>query len=205
MPEHPRHLTPQAGSIAGRAGRHAIRLGHRYIGGEHFLLALADADHPVGVVLRERGLTPERVEAEIVRMAGGGLFGDLDRSALAVIGVDVDAVRARIEASFGREAMTRADQAVRRGPTASRWDPRRVAIAGVQHGGNFLPLTPGAKQTVESARAAATRQGAQPDVEHLALGLIAADDGLVPPILAALGTSPPAVRAAILSRHRQAS
>jgi hypothetical protein len=54
-------------------------------------------------VLRERGVTPDRVEAEIARLAGGGLFGDLDRSALAVIGVDVDAVRAAI-LDRGRQA-----------------------------------------------------------------------------------------------------
>jgi Clp amino terminal domain, pathogenicity island component len=49
------------------------------------------------------------------------------------------------------------------------------------------------------------RGGVQVGVEHLALGLLAADDGLVPAMPAALGASPPAVRAAILDRGRQAS
>jgi ATP-dependent Clp protease ATP-binding subunit ClpA len=42
-------------------------------------------------------------------------------------------------------------------------------------------------------------------VQHIALGLLAIDGGLVPPILAALGTSPKVLRAAILDRYRQAS
>ena len=42
-------------------------------------------------------------------------------------------------------------------------------------------------------------------VEHVALGLIAMNSGLLPPILSALGTSAPALRAAILDRYRQAS
>jgi hypothetical protein len=38
---------------------------------------------------------------------------------------------------------------------------------------------------------------------HLALGLIAAEDGLVPPILAALGVSVPTLRTAIEDRYAQ--
>ena len=51
-------------------------------------------------------------EEEIVRRvglgAGAGLFGGLDKDALATIGIDLDAVRARIEASFGPAALARA-------------------------------------------------------------------------------------------------
>jgi hypothetical protein len=45
----------------------------------------------------------------------------------------------------------------------------------------------------------------RPGTEHLALALLASSDGLVPPILSALGVSAPALRAAILDRCRQAS
>jgi hypothetical protein len=60
----------------------------------------------------------EDVAEEIARRAGPGavLFGGLDRDALAAIGIDLDAVRARIESSFGPEALT---QAVRREPRPS--------------------------------------------------------------------------------------
>ena len=74
---------------------------------------------PAGAVPREHGVTPGRVEAEIVRLSGGGLFGDLDRGALAAVGVDIDAVRATTEASFGQEALTRAARAVHPKPAGS--------------------------------------------------------------------------------------
>jgi len=65
-------------------------------------------------------VTPEIVEEEIVRQvglgAGAGLFGGLDKDALATIGIDLDAVRARIEASFGPQALARAAQSAHRDP-----------------------------------------------------------------------------------------
>jgi hypothetical protein len=131
-----RNFTEDANAIVMQAYEHAIRLGHPSLGGEHLLLALAAASQPAGAVLREHGVTPERVEAEIVRLSGRGLFGDLDRDALAAVGVDIDAVRATTEASFGQEALTRAARAVHRKP---RWfDPRPAAFVG--RDGAFLPL-----------------------------------------------------------------
>ncbi len=86
-------------------------------------------------------VTPELVEEEIVRRvglgAGAGLFGGLDKDALATIGIDLDAVRARIEAAFGPQALARAAQAAHRdlrrrpGPRPPRlvreWRRRRRA------------------------------------------------------------------------------
>jgi len=50
------------------------------------------------------------------------------------------------------------------------------------------------------------RAGAVPKarVEHLALGILAVSEGLVPVILSALGVSAPALRTAIQGRYRQA-
>src|ERR1700691_6060605 len=70
------YMTTDARTISMHAYEHAIRLGHSYLGSEHFLLALAAADQPAGAVLRGHGVTPDSVEAEIVRLAGAGLFGD---------------------------------------------------------------------------------------------------------------------------------
>ncbi|MGH3122164.1 MAG: Clp protease N-terminal domain-containing protein, partial [Streptosporangiaceae bacterium] len=193
-----RHLTEDANAIAKQACEHAIRLGHPYLGGEHFLLALAAAGQPAGAVLREQGVTPGRVEAEIVRLSGGGLFGDLDRGALATVGVDVDAVRATTEASFGREALTRAGRAAHRKPPRFDLRPR----SGAWPDGVFLPHGPGAGQALTSAtRQARARYATQPaGVEDLALGTLAISEGLVPPILSALGVSGPALSTAILGR-----
>jgi ATP-dependent Clp protease ATP-binding subunit ClpA len=195
------HLDPDARTVGMRAFDHAIRLGHRYLGGEHILLALAQADTPAGVVLREHGLTPARVEAELARRAGAGLFGDLDWAALASAGVDVDAVRAQAEAAFGPQALSQANQAVHRGPLISRWNPRRVRISGAERDGVFLPHSRSAEQALHAARQeGAARHAPEVSTGHLALGLIAVDDGLVPPILAALGVSVAALRTAIEDR-----
>ena len=198
-----RTFTEDANAIVVQAYEHAIRLGHPYLGGEHLLLALAAVGQPAGAVLREHGVTPGRVEAEIVHLSGGGLFGDLDRGALAAVGVDIDAVRATTEASFGQEALTRAARAVHCEP---RWfNPRPAAFAG--RDGAFLPLGPGAGQALRGARRQARARGATRPfgVEDLALGILAVSEGLAPPILSALGVSGPAVSTAILDRWHPAS
>ena len=197
-------MTRDAGAISIRAFAHAARLGHPYLGGEHYLLALAAAAQPAGAVLREHGVTPERVESEIVRLSGAGLFGDLDRDALTTVGIDVDAVRAATEASFGRgDPRAGGPGRVHRGP--GRFSPRRRSGA-TRGDGVFLPHGPGVNQALVGARReAAARHATQADVEHLALGILAVSKGLVPSILSRLGTSGPALSAAILDRYPPAS
>ena len=110
-------FSQDARTLVVHATEHARRLGHRYVGGEHILLAAVSADQPASAVMRAQGVTPDLVEEEIVRRVGlgaGSLFGGLDRDALATIGIDLDAVRARIEASFGPQALTNAAQAAYR-------------------------------------------------------------------------------------------
>jgi Clp amino terminal domain, pathogenicity island component len=125
------------------AREHARRLGHNYIGGEHLLLSAVSQSSRASAILAAHGITPGYVEAEITRRVGPGagagagadLFGSLDRDALAAIGIDLDTVRARIEASFGPQALDRADLALHRGTKLkagpagslrSRLDPRRA-------------------------------------------------------------------------------
>jgi hypothetical protein len=134
-------FTQEARALVGLASEHARRLGHRYVGGEHILLAAVSTGQPASAVLRAHGVMPELVEEEIVRRvglgAGAGLFGGLDKDALATIGIDLDAVRARIEASFGPQALARAAQTAHRDPRRRpgppppgllrRWRRRRQA------------------------------------------------------------------------------
>jgi Clp amino terminal domain, pathogenicity island component len=134
-------FTEEARAFVAQAVEHALRLGHRYVGGEHILLAAVTVGQPASAVLCAHGVTPELVEEEIVRRvglgAGAGLFGGLDKDALATIGIDLDAVRARIEASFGPQALARAAHAAHRdlrrrpGPRPPRlvreWRRRRRA------------------------------------------------------------------------------
>jgi hypothetical protein len=226
-------FSPGAVAVLADAMEHAHRLGHRHLGSEHLLLAVASASHPVGAVLRDHGVTPERVEQEI----RAGLFGGLDRDALAAIGIDLDTVRARAEESFEPEALARAGQAgprkrrparltlhrLRRPGVSDwlirRWHRRRAAAGApiplraatglwrCDPGAPvFVPFTPGAQQSLLGIRRAALdRRDARPGIEHVALTLIAMTDGPVPAILSSLGVPPLALRTAILKGYRQAS
>lgn len=191
--------TPAARAIHRGAFEHAIRLGHPYMGSEHFLLALAGADHPAGAVLRAYGVTPGRVEEQIVRLSGSGLFGDLDRDALASVGIDVEAVVDRVSRSLGPVALHKASRAAFRERRVRWWDPRRRYVGpGAHMNGRFLPAGTALPQILHHAHLEEqARQGSQIDVQHLALGLLSVTRGLAPSVLAALGVSVPELRAAL--------
>ena len=231
-------FTDGARNVLVRAQEDARRLGHGYIGGEHLLLALAAADEPAGAILRDQGVTPERVEAEIVRFIGRGPAagpGDplrgLDREALAAIGIDLDVVRARIEAAFGPNALgwPAPKQAARfgrpawgKGPVAElmRRRRRRRARRGAPPGpaplalgprvpvappGGHIRFTPRAKKSLElSLREANALHDDRIDVQHLILAQLAIRDGMAQVIVSALGASSDSLRAAILARYRKA-
>jgi hypothetical protein len=232
-----------ARTIMVHSQEHARRLGHSHRGGEHYLLALAAADLPVAALLREHGVTPGRVEEEIVRLEGLGpaaaLFAGLDAGTLAAVGVDLGALRDRTEASFGPGALARAGRAAQKKPRrpsglnpknprpmragpVGRWRIRRQArhavplppfppappglyrAPGPRPAGD-IPPTPDAWYAVHRSivEAVILRDGSLVRAEHLALAFTAMTSGLVPPILAALGTSAPALRTAILERGWQ--
>ncbi|WP_329174454.1 Clp protease N-terminal domain-containing protein [Streptomyces sp. NBC_01477] len=223
-------FTPDARAAVVHAQAHARRLGHTYVGCEHLLLAVVSVDQPAAAVLREHGLTPERVEREIVRQVGLGagsrLFGALNRDALASVGIDLDTVRARVEESFGPEALTRADKAVHRESRTSRlartrhWRRRRAAralpaapvpaAAGPRQATAARPaghirFNPRAKEGLaNTVREAQALHDNRIGVEHLALGLIAMNSQMMRSVLAALGASAQPLRAAIMDRRRAA-
>ncbi|MGH3236758.1 MAG: Clp protease N-terminal domain-containing protein, partial [Streptosporangiaceae bacterium] len=111
-------FTDDARQVVVQAQAAARRLGHGFIGCEHLLLATASTDTPASLVLRDQGVSPERIETEILRTAGpdrtADLLGGLDREALASIGIELDVVRTRLEAAFGPDALARAAPACRR-------------------------------------------------------------------------------------------
>jgi hypothetical protein len=228
-------FTDTARHVIVQAQADARRLGHNYIGCEHLLLAVAAAGEPASAVLRDQGVTPDRVEAEILRTIGRGQtadpLGGLDRQALAFIGIDVDVVRARIEAAFGPDALTGALPAAcrnrrpawgkgplaeltrrRRRRRARRSAPlpagpprQRPAAAGPAPGGH-IPFTARAKKSMElSLREAEALHDNYIGVQHVTLALLAMKDGTVPVILSALGAPATSLRAAILARYRKAS
>jgi ATP-dependent Clp protease ATP-binding subunit ClpA len=218
-------FTGTARGIIVRAEVDARRLGHDSIGCEHLLLAVAAADEPAGSVLRGHGITPERVRAEIMGTAGRVPAADpldgLDREALAFIGIDLDVVRARIEAAYGPHEVASARLAARRsrrpvrgkGPLAEiarrarrrrgRRDESQIAgSASCAH----LRFTPQSKQSlVLSLREAKALHDSYIGVEHLTLGLLAMQEGSVPEILSTLGSPARSLRTAILASYRKAS
>ena len=228
-------FTGAARRVLVQAQEDAKQFGHNYIGCEHLLLAAAAAGEPASAVLRDHGVTPDRVEAEILRSIGRGQTADplgrLDREALAFIGIDLDVVRARIEAAFGPDALTRALPAACRsrrpawgkGPLAeltrrrrrrrARHNaplpagpfPQRPVSAGAAPAGH-IPFTPRAKKTLQlSLREAEALHDDYIGVQHLTLALVALEGGAVPAILSALGAPAASLRAAILARYRKAS
>ena len=237
-------FTDGARHVVVRAQQDARRLGHNYIGCEHLLLAAAAADEPASAVLRDQGVTPERVEAEILRTIGRGPGGPagpadplrgLDREALAAIGIDLDVVRARLEAAFGPDALDRAVLAHKRAAQAHRrsmrpaWRKgpvaelmrRRRARRGAPPGpgpravnrplpgpapGGHIPFTPRAKKSLElSLREAQALHDDYIGVQHLVLAQLAMGDGMSRTILSSLGASREALHAAVLARYRKAS
>lgn len=227
--------TPETVAIVALAMDYSGRLGHRYIGSEHLLLALVSSSQPTGAVLRENGVTPERVE-EIIRRgvqgADGGPSGSLDQSALAAIGVDIDAIRARIESSSAADATASGGSALARVTRKTRRDLRRLRRDGTaflmarRHRRNVAELkpvplralphlwrheytaaqplaaAPGALQSLQESRDETRAQ--QSNTQSVALALTVLDEGRVPPILEALGVEGTVLRAAILHRYREA-
>jgi hypothetical protein len=225
-------FTGSARRVVVQAQHNARRFGHDYIGPEHLLLGLiTDADDPVSALLRDLGLTPERTEAEFSRLAGrqpvgppgskfpvplaveptGGPLAGLDRDALAAIGIDLDEVQARIEATFGPGALNRAVPRGQGHPARRRLLRRgRRGPAGTRPGRSGpphrIPFTPRAKKVLElSLREALELGDNYIGMEHLALALLRIRDGAVPELLNRLDVAPDAARAALLDQHRKAS
>lgn len=202
-----------------RANEQAHRLGHGWLGGEHILYGLASAPGEVGEILRDRGVTALRVQAELVRLTSPGwstaatpasVFDRIDGDALSAIGIDLNQVRACVEAAFGAEALT--VRRTRPQPRAfarfrSRERPaepvsKRGLIARLTRPGqrgHHLPLTRRARACLMRAEHEMQRlKSERIGVEHLALALLSDEHGVPPIILGKLGVSQARLRAQIL-------
>ena len=175
-------FTVQARQIVVAAQEEARRLGDQHIGTEHLLLGLIGrpATSSAGL-LSGHGLdaaTAGRILAGMVRDVADGM----DAEALETIGIDLGAVRERVEATFGPGAL---DQ--RSGP-ADRRRSRR----------GHLPFTRHAKQSFGFALRAAQRlhHGYIGD-GHLLLGLLEVGDSSATRILVAAGVDPRHLRAEV--------
>ena len=166
----------------------ARRLGHGHIGTEHLLLGLLENDGIAAQVLSGAGVTRAAVEREILAEVGRGPLGATDAEALGAIGIDLDEVRRRMEASFG--------------PGALQWHPD-PGCRGARPRFGHIPFTPRAKKVLElSLREALALKHRHIGTEHLLLGLLREGEGLAMLVLTRLGAGPQLLRARVLDALR---
>ena len=110
------------------AQEEAVALHHGWIGTEHVLLGVLRADGDGARLLAGFGVDAAGVRDDVVRIVGRG-EDDIDRDALATLGIDLDAVRERVERAFGPGALSRRGRCRRGGIGADgpvlRRAPRR--------------------------------------------------------------------------------
>jgi ATP-dependent Clp protease ATP-binding subunit ClpA len=185
-------FTVEARTVVLNSRHEAQRLKHPYIGTEHLLLALLSEDCAVAAgVLRGAGLDRERVEREIARSLGTPKVLDAeDAAALQTIGIDLDAVIARIEASFGPDALA---------PPASAGGRLRGRTTGMR-------FSRRAKKVLGLALREAIRLGDKHiGAEHILLGLIREGEGLAVAAITEAGVSLDDLRAATLRALKPAA
>ena len=167
-------FTTEARATVVGAQHEARQLHSGRIGTEHLLLSLLAQQTGSTAVLARHGLTHDAV-ADAVR----GYVGDggLDAGALTAVGIDLDAVRSSVEASFGPGALDR---------------PAGRGRSPVDH----IPFTPRAKKVLElSLREAIAMKTKSISDGHIALGLIREGEGLAMKVLADRGVDADALRA----------
>jgi ATP-dependent Clp protease ATP-binding subunit ClpA len=156
-------FTPEARWIVTGAVEAATQLHHDALGPDHLLVALAGTGPNVATgALIACGFDPVRAREDLERIVEPGRddLNEVDAAALRSIGVDLDEVRRRTEASFGPGALER----------RRRWHGRRRArVCG-------LPFLPKAKQALELALREAIRLDQRSiGPEHVLLGLLRLD------------------------------
>ena len=93
-------FTADARAAVVAARTEAKALGHERVGSEHLLLGVATTGGRAADVLARHGAGADRLR-------GALSAGEPDAGALAAIGIDLDEVRRRVEASFGPGALER--------------------------------------------------------------------------------------------------
>jgi ATP-dependent Clp protease ATP-binding subunit ClpA len=188
--------TVQAREVVTRAQQEARQLGHGHVGTEHLLLALLSEDAGIAyAVLHEAGLDQPHVRADVTRLVDTPpkVLGEVDAAALQTIGIDLDAVLARIEESFGPQALT---------PSAPT--PRRELLRrGQRNGPGF---TPRAKKIIElSLREAIRLHHNYIGTEHILLGLLRDGNGLAAKILIDAGSTLDGLRTTTVAKLGKAA
>lgn len=154
---------------------HARRLHHGHLGTEHLLLGLLEQPGTVsGRLLVQHGLDKASAERAMLRLLGPCHGSEqLDAEALEAIGIDLSAIRERVEAAFGPGALDR--------------DPGRRRRERALTGGH-LPFTGRAKKVLELSLREATRLGNRYIGDgHILLGILDEGGGLAAKVIADAG------------------
>ena len=182
-------FTPAARQVVVRAQEEAHTLGHPWLGTEHLLLGVLAQPRAPGVSVLDTG------RATLRQLIGRAGLGERDADALRTLGIDLDQVRRRAEASFGPGALDRPPR------QRTRWLIRRRrgrCEAGDATG--HLPFMPRAKRALErAAREAATLGDGHIGVEHLLLGLLDPKNNMATELLRHLGADPDIARSRVLA------
>ena len=178
-------LPPVVDELFEAAQTEAIAFRHDVIGTEHILLALLGRDDETGRVLRGFGLELPGVRDDARRIIGDGppQAAAFDAEALGAIGIDLQAVRRRVEETFGEGALERASR--RRGSC----------------GGGAFGVAPRLKRALESAQQAAARRGTPVSAADVAVSVAEQRDSVAARILDAHAVSPERLRAALGDSH----
>ena len=157
------------------AESHRLRAGR--IGCQHLLIALARAGTgPAAVALNAAGADQDRLRG----LAGRDVAAPLDGDALAVLGIDLAAIRRSAEEAFGAGALDRPSRPTARGPARGR-------------------LTADARKAIELAlRHAQRNRDRVLSPGHLLVGLIDQGDNSALRLLAAAGLGPGQLRAEVI-------
>ena len=186
-------------------------LGHRHIGTEHLLLGvLRQSDEVAARVLTGAGVSHSGVIAAIERIEQAGQepasdLAEKDKAALRTIGIDLDAVRAAVEESFGPGVL---DHGPRGDMHTCPWWRRRRRQEQRRQGSprGHIPFTPRAKKVLElSLREALRLKHDYIGTEHILLGMLREGQGLAARILVEEGVELPELRQAVLAELQRAA
>ena len=198
-------FTTDARQVVHDSQREAERLHHGFIGCEHLLLALT-LEPGVSRTLGDAGVHHQPLEMVIRRRV---ITTELDAEALGAIGIDLAAVRERVESVFGPGALEadasawnrsggrwrldrrRAERRYARSPTRRR---RRPTGAGQPCAAMGLRFTSRTKEAFQQALLLAQLRGSRAvTAHHLASAVIGIRGGMVPLLLAELDVDAPSL------------
>lgn len=172
--------------VAGAEQAHA--LGDSEVRPEHLLLGvLTDAGGIGARILTGLGLRRDAVVAEVAPL------GNAESEDLRSVGVDLQAVRAQVDATFGPGTLNQPRR------------PRRVGPLQTRLLGEHPPFAESTKKALEEAVRQSRLLRNQMGPEHILLGLLREDHDPVPRTLRRLGLDPAAVRAQLLEDLQQAA